>query len=155
MIPNRPRRLEDISYVGYQRYFLTVCTASRHRAFEEEKTALECTDHLQRSSRSHDFAIAAYCFMPDHVHVLVYGTSERSDFRAFALLFKKLTGFYYKRRVGRPLWQPGYYEHVLRNDEVAETVARYILENPIRAGLTRTLAEYPFAGSDLYDHRLV
>ena len=28
-------------------------------------------------------------------------------------------------------------------------------ENPIRAGLTQTLVEYPFAGSELYDHRLV
>lgn len=26
-------------------------------------------------------------------------------------------------------------------------VARYILENPVRAGLTRTFQEYPFSGS--------
>ena len=93
--------------------------------------------------------------MPDHVHVLVYGTTERADFRAFALLFKKLTGFYHRKQVGRRLWQVGYYEHVLRDDEVTETVARYILENPIRAGLTQALGEYPFAGSDLFDCRLV
>jgi hypothetical protein len=28
---------------------------------------------------------------------------------------------------------------------------RYILENPIRAGLAKKLGEYPFAGSDVYD----
>lgn len=34
---------------------------------------MACIGHLQRNSRSCDFPTAAYCFMPDHVHVLVYG----------------------------------------------------------------------------------
>ena len=31
----------------------------------------------------------------------------------------------------------------------ASIVARYILENPVRAGLARTVSEYPFVGSQL------
>ena len=93
--------------------------------------------------------------MPDHVHLLVYGTSERADLRAFVVHFKKLTGFEYARRVGRCLWQPGYYDRVLRDEESTETIARYVLGNPIRAGLARHPREYPFAGSDLYDARAI
>ena len=155
VVPDRPRRLRDFPDVGYQRYFLTVCTADRHWAFDANVTAHEAIVHLRRSARSHDFALAAYCFMPDHVHVLVYGTTERADFRAFALLFKKLTGFYYRKHVGRRLWQAGHYEHVLRADEMTDTVARCILENPIRAGLSQALGEHPSAGSGLFDCRLV
>src|SRR5665213_779081 len=96
-------------------------------------------------------ALVAYCFMPDHVHLLVYGTSGAADLRAFAVDFKKVTGFEYRHRQGRHLWQPRYFDRVLRDDESTEAVARYTLENPVRAGLAARLGEYPFAGSDLYN----
>jgi hypothetical protein len=44
-----------------------------------------------------------------------------------------------------------YHERVLRNDEATEAVVRYVLENPIRARLSKELGEYPFAGSAKYD----
>ena len=89
--------------------------------------------------------------MPDHLHALVEATSDASDFCAFVKRFKQTTGFEYCRRTRqRRLWQPGFHEHILRNDEASEAVARYILENPIRAGLASTLGEYPFAGFGIY-----
>ena len=51
----------------------------------------------------------------------------------------------------RRLWQPFGYEHILRADERVEVVARYILENPVRAGLARVVSEYPFVGSQVWD----
>jgi hypothetical protein len=39
---------------------------------------------------------------------------------------------------------------VLRDDEAAVSVARYILENPVRAGLIASVQEYPFSGSAVY-----
>jgi hypothetical protein len=45
---------------------------------------------------------------------------------------------------------PDNYEHTLRNDEAALSVARYILENPIRAGLVTRIEDYPYSGSSLY-----
>ena len=98
-----------------------------------------------------EFAIPAYVLMPDHAHVLAEAESERSDFTAFVKRFKQTTGFAFRRECGQPLWQPGYHERVLRNDEVTEAVVRYILENPIRAHLSTELGEYPFAGSATYD----
>src|SRR6266478_5236097 len=47
-------------------------------------------------------------------------------------------------------WQEGYYDHVLRDEEPTIGVAAYILHNPIRAGLSRTLEGYPLLGSDRY-----
>jgi REP element-mobilizing transposase RayT len=74
-----------------------------------------------------------------------------SDFRAFVKRFKQTSGFEYCQQTRqRRLWQPGYYEHILRGDEVTEVVARYVLENPIRAQLAKDLGEYPFAGSNVY-----
>ena len=155
MITNRPRRLDGISYVGYQRYFLTTCTDRRHKAFLNDQVARDCVAQLLRTAASFDFAIAAYCFMPNHAHVLAYGTSLKADLRAFVIDFKKRTAHAHSKRMNAKLWQSGYYEHVLRDDEATEAVARYIFENPIRAGLTKTVGEYPYAGSDLFDYKEV
>jgi hypothetical protein len=43
----------------------------------------------------------------------------------------------------------GFYDHVLRAEEDRAAVIRYLLENPIRAGLVRNLLEYPYWGSGL------
>jgi len=93
--------------------------------------------------------------MPDHVHVLAYGDSLQADFRAFVIHFKKASGFQYSRTKQKKLWQPGYHERILRDDESTESVAMYIFANPIRAGLTQVFGEYPYAGSELYDYRQV
>jgi len=45
------------------------------------------------------------------------------------------------------LWQPSFYDHVLRNDEDLPAVARYILNNPVRKGLVDHYTEYVFSGS--------
>jgi hypothetical protein len=39
----------------------------------------------------------------------------------------------------------------LRDDENVKVVARYILENPVRAGLAETVLAYPFVGSQVCD----
>jgi len=89
--------------------------------------------------------------MPDHFHALLTGEIEQADFLECVRRFKQLTSFHYKRLDKQELWQSGYYERILRDDEATEAVVRYILENPIRAGLTSRLGEYPFAGSEVYD----
>jgi putative transposase len=151
MITKRPKRLDGVSYVGFQRYFLTFCTAYRHRAFENYALVDSCLVQLRLCAERHDIALVAYCFMPDHVHLLVSGVAESTDVRAFVAAFKQATGFAYRRQHEKRLWQPGYFDRMLRDDEATEAVARYILENPVRAGLTAQLGEYQPAGSDLYD----
>jgi putative transposase len=60
---------------------------------------------------------------------------------------KQLSAFHYKQQYRLPLWQRYGYEHVVRDDEKTRVVARYIFENPVRAGLVRSPEEYPFIGS--------
>lgn len=63
---------------------------------------------------------------------------------------KQLSGYHYADAFGSRLWQRYSYEHVLRGDEETLGVARYILENPVRAQLVTTVQEYPFLGSKAY-----
>jgi len=88
--------------------------------------------------------------MPDHLHLLTEATADNSDGLRFIARAKQLSGFHYKQRHKRPLWQRYGYEHVLRNDEDSRRIARYIFEHPLRARLVARPEDYPFIGSDAY-----
>lgn len=89
--------------------------------------------------------------MPDHLHLLVAGQSETSDCKQFIARAKQYSGYSYSKQFGSLLWQRYGFEHVLRDEELTPVVARYILGNPIRAGLAQQVLDYPFVGSLLYD----
>ena len=93
------------------------------------------------------FSIWAYCFMPDHVHLLVEGLDSHSDMRRFVSLFKQKTGYWYRRAHNERLWSSNYYEHVLRDDEATIAVAKYIIQNPVRQGIVEHYDSYPYSGS--------
>src|SRR6266487_4289160 len=77
MFTNRPRRLEGIQYVGFQRYFLTICSAFKRQVFLSSNTVDPAMLQLRQTATLFEFAIVAYCFMPDHVHILLIAESER------------------------------------------------------------------------------
>lgn len=89
--------------------------------------------------------------MPDHVHLLVEGLFVDADCRRFIKLAKQYAAYEFSKDRGKRLWQPWGYEHVLRDEERTHVVARYILENPVRAGLVRSVLDYPFVGSAVCD----
>jgi len=60
-------------------------------------------------SQEETFDVTAYCFMPDHIHVLAAGTSEESDLRRYVSRWKQVTGYQYKGMTGGRLWQPPYW----------------------------------------------
>jgi REP element-mobilizing transposase RayT len=93
------------------------------------------------------FEVIAHVMMPDHVHLLVGGTSDTASLRSFASLAKQRAAFEYRRVTRRELWQPSYYDHVLRDDESSLPFVRYILENPVVAGLVQRCEAYPYVGT--------
>lgn len=82
--------------------------------------------------------------MLDHVHGLFEGTSDGSAFVPFMELLRQRTAIAFKKLEGRRLWQPGYYEHVLRDEEDTRAVAFYIVGNPVRKGLVEMSEDYPY-----------
>ena len=148
---NRPPRLAGFSYVGFHRYSLTFCVQRRLNVFVDSGVVDESLSQISLAAGRHEFAIPAYCFMPDHLHLLVEGQSERSDLTKFAHLLKQRTSFAYQRsHRGMQLWQNGYFEHVIRDDEVTQIIAKYILENPVRRSLVKEPMDYLFSGSLVY-----
>jgi len=88
--------------------------------------------------------------MPDHLHALAAGTSEAADVMKFATVFRQQTGQAHRQRHEHRLWQEGFVDKVLRDEDSTFDVASYILANPVRAGLCADAMAYPNAGSSRY-----
>jgi putative transposase len=138
-------RLKHFDYVGPFAYSLTLVTRGRAAAFAERDVVDATLDCLGRSCARYGFFLHSYCFMPDHLHILLSGDDE-APLQDFVRHFKQLSGHRYKRKDGAQLWQISYYDHVLRGDEDLVTVARYIWDNPVRVGLVQDRSKYPFSG---------
>ena len=144
---SRPNRLDSNSYRGFRPYFLTIGTHARARHFTDPAVVTLVLLQFLQAAASEGFAVIAYCFMPDHVHLVVVGRSATSELPRFVKLAKQRSGFFFKRAFGRQLWQESFYEHVIRRtDDIAEVIA-YVIRNPVRDGLVSDPADYPYWGS--------
>ena len=143
----KPRRLKGFPYRGCYRYFITIRSHSFERHFVNDETVARVTEILESTAQQEGFLVWAYCFMPDHAHLLVEGKHGNADMKDFVALFKQKSGYWFKSTYGMKLWAPNCYEHVLRNDEVTMTVARYIIQNPVRKGMVDDYSSYPYSGS--------
>ena len=151
MMPSRghqkPRRLKSFSYRGYYRYFITIRSHDFKHHFVNDEVVDKLIEILKSTAEQKSFLVWAYCFMPDHVHLLIEGKKSNADMKVFVALFKQRTAYWFKRIHGVQLWEANYYEHVLRNDEATRAVARYIIENPVRKGMVEDYSKYPYSGS--------
>jgi putative transposase len=150
MLTGSPGHLKSFDYLGLHLYFLTFCTHSRARHFVSRRAVEIVLQQFLRAAADEQMELLAYCFMPDHLHLLVGGKTDRSDGLAFIKRAKQLSGFHFKQAFGEKLWQRYGYEHVLRSDEDSLAVARYIVENPLRAGLVERVQDYPYLGSEIH-----
>jgi len=145
-----PGHLKTFNYLGLHRYSLTFCTNRRRPLFTNPAAVDLVLSQISRAATENGFAVVAYCFMPDHLHLLVEGQSDGSDCQRFIARAKQYSGFYYSKAFPSALWQRYGFEHVLRDEELTVVVARYILENPIRARMVERVEDYPFVGSLVY-----
>ena len=127
-----------------------MCTRERMKYFSDIVRGERIAAQFLSTATDWDVEIIAYCFMPDHLHALVEGMMEQANSRKCADAFRRISGFYFNQARGSRLWQEGYFDHVLREEETTIAVARYIVLNPVRAGLCADASDYPLLGSTRY-----
>jgi putative transposase len=125
-------------------YFLTILTNSRATFFVNAAVVNCCAAQILRAATRARFEVLATCYMPDHVHLLVRGTTAGADLRVFVKLAKQLSGYYVKQQHEIRLWGRGYYDRILREDEDPRRYVRYIRQNPVKARLVTDPTDYPF-----------
>ena len=146
----QPKRLPGIYYDQLAAYFVTTVSLNRSKAFDLKDFGPSVVHELIQTTKRFSFEIPAYVVMPDHAHFLAAAIQEGADFEAMVKAWKQKTGFEWSERHGRRLWQKGYWERVLRDGDNTLAICRYIIENPVRAGLVDHPLEYPLCGSTVY-----
>lgn len=144
-IQRKRNRLQYFDYEGSYVYFLTICCYDNGNYFTNKNTVFTILDSLNRISSEMDFFILAYCFMPDHLHVLASG-DEETNLIKFIMQFKQISGYNFKKTTGRKLWQKSFHDHVIRKEEDLNSITKYIFNNPVRKGLVEDYDDYSFLG---------
>jgi putative transposase len=151
--PERKRiRLDREEYAqSGQIITITIGTRDRVAVFAFPAIASETVGYLARAHDAGETAILAYCLMPDHVHLLLRNDTG-VDLVAFLQRFKSwTTRLAWRNGFTGAIWQRSFYDRILREDEDPAEQVRYILDNPVRAGISETWGKFPWAGSFAYD----
>jgi len=141
MIKDRPHRL-GLVYVNQPLYFVTFATRDRKLIPSLHRAQLVIERYGHCATSKFNVALGRYVIMPDHVHLFVRGG------RNF-ILSSWIGGL--KRAMpvalkSQRLWQPGFFDHILRNDESYAEKWNYVRDNPVRAGLVELAENWPYHG---------
>ncbi|WP_336884798.1 REP-associated tyrosine transposase [Frateuria defendens] len=91
-----------------------------------------------------DARLLCWVLMPDHWHGLVE-LGEHDGLTLAMARFKSLVSRNVHAAIGmRHVWARGFHDRALRHDESVLTAARYIVTNPVRAGLVSRVGDYPY-----------
>ena len=121
-----------------QIHLVTTTTQNRipwFRDFRKARQLVRCLMDSQHRGRSNTLA---YVVMPDQLHwLLVPGENQDLSLVVGALKTASV------HRIGRALWQTGFHGQVLPREEDPKAISRYVIANPVRAGLVKGLRDYP------------
>ena len=128
-----------------QAYHITVVTRRRQRYFEPFAAACTAARSFTDARSLGDATLLAWVLMPDHAHWLLQ-LGDRDSLQVVVGRMKARSARAVNRLRGekRPVWSSAWHDHAVRNDESLRDVARYIVANPLRAGLVKSVCDYPF-----------
>ncbi len=128
---------------GGNYYLLTSVVAGRRPIFADFRAARLLVNALRDRQEAGQVKSLAFVVMPDHLPWLV--ELRRGDLPQVMRLAKGGSARLVNLRLSLagPLWQEGYHDHALRRDEDLVAAARYLVANPLRAGLVEKLHDYP------------
>jgi REP element-mobilizing transposase RayT len=140
----RPPRLSIV----FERYansvwFITITTARRHRWLAAPAVHAAFLDFAQRGFDGARAAIGRYVLMPDHAHLFVRLGHEQELGQWVKALKAVLLRAAEDDIVG---WQPGFFDHLLRQSESYDQKWEYVRMNPVRAGLVHQPDDWPYQG---------
>ncbi|WP_374415546.1 REP-associated tyrosine transposase [Ectopseudomonas oleovorans] len=124
-------------------YLLTATTEGRETLFTDFAIGRLVVAELKAAQQDGLAESLAWVLMPDHLHWLIaLQQGSISD------LMRRIKGRSAKHinqltRCQGKLWQDGFHDRALRREEDLLPAARYIVANPLRAGLVSRVGDYP------------
>lgn len=143
-----PRQAREKSKTGI--YHILVRGINRQIIFEDEEDYVKFIDTIQQIKEKSGFKIYGYCLMGNHVHLLL-----REGKESLSLSMQRMCSsfvYWYNWKYDRygHLFQERYKSEVVENEAYLITVLRYIHQNPIKAGITNSVAGYKWSSYHEY-----
>jgi len=132
----------------FRQHFVTFCTDHRWTLPERVRSiVLDCCLH----DNAEKFDLRVAVVMPDHVHLIFTPLVDHEAMEICSLAnimdaIKGASAHKINQALGRKgrVWQPESFDHVLRSSESLDVKIQYLLENPVRKGLVKEWADYPW-----------
>ncbi len=121
-----------------QIYHVTTTTLKREPIFLQFNAARFVIQTMRQSQLKGETQTLAFVVMPDHLHWL-FQLNEGAQLSPVIQALKSISA----KRIGKKMWQKGFYDHALRKEDDVASIARYIVANPVRAELVKKVADYP------------
>jgi putative transposase len=129
---------------SHQSYCITTVTRERLPVFEDLASARLLIWELRRLHEAGFVRSLAWVVMPDHLHWLIQLNECWSLCKVMKTLKARSARSINRYRCQQgSLWQRSYYDRALRKEDSMLTIARYIVANPLRAGLVVEIGSYP------------
>ena len=143
-----PRRARRKSESGI--YHIMLRGINGQVIFEDEEDNLKFLETLKNYKAVSGYKLFAYCLMSNHIHLLLRVEKEDLD-----LIIKRIAGSYvywynWKYKRNGHLFQDRFKSEPVEDDAYFLTVIRYIHQNPIKAGLSKTIDDYKFSSYNEY-----
>ncbi|MGA0585905.1 REP-associated tyrosine transposase [Dyella sp. KRB-257] len=140
---HRALRKGRVSIPG-QAYLLTTVTELRTPWFLDPDLARPACRQMIDPATWGDATPLCWIFMPDHWHGLIE-LGDRDDLACVMNRFKALVSKRIREVAPQTrLWSHGFHDRALRRQDDVRAVARYVIANPVRAGLVARVGDYPY-----------
>ena len=127
--------------------FMTVRAYLEQSPFVRDELNRVVLDILRAEQARLKCFVYTYCLMPDHLHFLVSPQQEGVSTLTFTDQFKgKTTNASWTAGWRGKLWQPRYFDHIVRTEEGLAAISEYILKNPVRKGLVERPEDWQWGG---------
>jgi putative transposase len=140
---SRKLRAGRVSEIG-RAYLVTTVTQGRLPLFADFALARLVVAELRACDQAGLCSTLAFVVMPDHLHWLLQ--LQTGGLSSLVKRFKSVSGGNVNRQRGTPgdlVWQSGFHDHAIRDGEDLQGIARYVVANPVRAGLVGSARHYP------------
>jgi putative transposase len=146
--PAKNQRLDPELYTHASRvYFMTIRAYQNQSPFVRGDLSQRVIDVLREEDKRQNCAVFTYCLMPDHLHFLVSPRQDGISALTFTDQFKGMaTNCSWTVGWRGKLWQPRYFDHIVRTEEDLWAIDDYILNNPVRKGLVERAEDWLWSG---------
>jgi REP element-mobilizing transposase RayT len=148
----RPPRLGRV-FATSPLYFVTFCTHERNRFLAKDEVHAAFILFAQRAEKTFNVAVSRYVMMPDHIHLFVRGDYNFKLGVWIGALKQALAKATNLSRAESQICEEGFFDHILRNDESYSQKWNYVRENPVRAGLVKSAADWSYQGEIVHIDR--